>query len=718
MRRRIGMMPRTSAAPPQREISVGQNPSGRARPVVSVLAGAWSLALLAGSAAAPLQAAEPLRYVVQMEDGTVAGRQLVTRRDDGATRVDFTYKDNGRGPEIREEYRLAPDGTYATYHARGKTTFGAGVDETFTRKGEEARWRSTSDSGEATVEGPALYSPLAGTPDSISVVLAALAQRPDGRLPLIPSGTLTARKVAEAQIVRGTDRRDVQLMMLTGVGLTPQFVWATTDTAPRLFALIYPGYARVIEEGWQDNAAALAKRQLEAEAAALVALEQRVAHPLAGLTLIRNARIFDSERATLGEPSDVYALRGRITRVVPASAADEAADHVVDAGGRVLLPGLFDMHTHVSRWDGGLHLATGVTTVRDLGNDNATVQQMIDQEAAGTLLMPRIVPAGYIEGESPFSSRGGFVIKDLPGAKSALEWYAQRGYPQVKIYNSFPKEILRDTVAYAHAQGLRVSGHVPAFLRAQDVVDMGFDEIQHVNQVLLNFFVTPKTDTRTLERFYLVAEKTASLDLDSPPVQDFIRLLQSKQVVVDPTLVAFDFLRQRPGQLAPAYAAIADHMPPDVRRSFSVAEMDIPDDATAARYEKSYAKAVEFVGRLYRAGVPIVAGTDELPGFALQRELELYVQAGLTPAQALQVATWIGAKYSRVPGDRGSVAAGKAADLVLVDGDPTRDIGAIRRVALVVKGDRAYYPSEIFAELGVKPFTEPLRFTGTSPPGT
>jgi imidazolonepropionase-like amidohydrolase len=114
---------------------------------------------------------------------------------------------------------------------------------------------------------------------------------------------------------------------------------------------------------------------------------------------------------------------------------------------------------------------------------------------------------------------------------------------------------------------------------------------------------------------------------------------------------------------------------------------------------------------LYRAGVPIVAGTDEIPGFAYQRELELYVQAGLTPAQVLQIATWNGAKYSRVLGDRGSIAPGKAADLVLVDGDPTRDIGAVRRIALVVKGDVAYYPAEIYAELGVKPFAEPLRFS-------
>lgn len=89
---------------------------------------------------------------------------------------------------------------------------------------------------------------------------------------------------------------------------------------------------------------------------------------------------------------------------------------------------------------------------------------------------------------------------------------------QIKIYNSFPKTILRDTAAYAHERGLRVSGHVPAFMRAQDVMDQGYDEIQHINQVMLNFFVTPEADTRTLQRFYLVAEKTDGLDFDSKPV--------------------------------------------------------------------------------------------------------------------------------------------------------------------------------------------------------
>jgi imidazolonepropionase-like amidohydrolase len=132
--------------------------------------------------------------------------------------------------------------------------------------------------------------------------------------------------------------------------------------------------------------------------------------------------------------------------------------------------------------------------------------------------------------------------------------------------------------------------------------------------------------------------------------------------------------------------------------------MKIADDATLKRYEKSYAKMVEFVGRLYKAGVPIVAGTDELAGFTLQAELELLVQAGLTPAQALQVATLNGAKYSRVLADRGTIEPGKLADLVLVDGDPTRNIGDVRKVALVVTRGSLVYPHEVHESLGIKPF--------------
>lgn len=667
---------------------------------------AFAFAIAAAGAAG---AADGLRYVVLVEGGKRAGYQVVAEGDDGVTRTEFVFKDNGRGPELREEFSLNPDGTFRRYRVIGTSTFGAPVDEAFTLADGVARWTSTSDRGEQRVEAGAQYSPLGGSPAAASVSLAALAARPDGRLPLIPSGVLGARKVAEAQVRKGGDRRSVQLLAITGIGFAPSFAWATDEARPRLFAYIHPGFVQMIEEGWEANADALEEVQKRAESEALVAMHGRLAHRLPGTTLVRNARVFDSEHARLGEASDVRLRDGRIESVVPAGTDADAADHVIDAGGRVLLPGLFDMHAHVSRWSGGLQLAAGVTSVRDMGNDNGTVQQIIAEAADGTLLMPRIVPAGFLEGESEQSARIGFVVADLDAATRAVDWYADHGYRQLKVYNSFPKEILAETVARAHARGLRVSGHVPVFLRAQDALDAGFDELNHINQIVLNFLVKPDTDTRTLERFYLPAREAADLDLDSKPVQDFIALLAEKQIVIDPTLATFEFLHQREGQITPIFAGIEDHLPPDVQRSRRAAEMDIPDDATWARYRASFERMVEFVGRAWRAGVPVVAGTDEVPGFTLHHELALYVRAGLSPAQALQVATWNGARYSGVLDTLGSITPGKVADLVLVDGDPTVDIGDIRKVATVIRGDVAYYPAEIHAELGVRPFARPLR---------
>ena len=663
-----------------------------------------ALALLAVGAGT--EAAQTSRYAALVHGGTKAGHMDVTTADDGRVTVDYVFKDNGRGPELTETYTLAGDGTYAAYTVRGKSTFGAPVDESFTLSAGKAAWKSLSDRGETAVSGRALYVPLSGTPAALDVALAAAAAG-GGQVALLPTGTLRVRPVAERQVEGPGGPRTVKLMAITGIGFTPTFVWATADKAPRLFAFIIPGSLQLVEQGWEKSAAALEERQNTAEEEALAEVGRRLTHRLPGSTLIRNARVFDSEKAVLAPFSDVLIKDGRIAAVVPAGKGG-AADHVVDAGGRVLLPGLFDMHGHIGRWDGLLQLGAGVTTVRDMGNDNDTLLRLMAEEKAGRLLMSHIVPAGFLEGESPMSARGGIVVKDLEGAKKAVDWYAEHQYPQIKIYNSFPKEALRETVAYAHAKGLRVSGHIPAFLRAQDAVEAGYDEVQHINQLLLNFFVTPTTDTRTLERFYLVGQKAADLDLDSKPVQDFIALLKARHVAIDPTLATFDFLRQRDGEMSQAFAAVADHMPPDVARGFRSGSMEIPDDATAARFEKSYQKCIEFTGRMYKAGIPEVAGTDGLPGFTLQRELELYVMAGLTPAQALQVATWNGATYAKVLPDRGSVAVGKRADLVLVDGDPTRDITDIRKVAVVFKDGDAYFPAELYTEVGVKPFAAPL----------
>jgi len=667
---------------------------------------ATACSLVCALAAPFASAGETVTYTFVSDTIKNPGSQVVERSDDGLYTVKFSYKNNGRGPDFVERYRLAADGSFSEYHISGKSTYGAVVDEHFERKGPQAEWRSTTERGSTSVQGPAMYVPLNSSYAPNSVFVAALAKRPDMSMPLLPNGVLRMQKFDEVEVTSGSRKQRVQLIAQTGLGLQPWFEWITIGSEPRIFAVADLAGEIFIEAGWEGNRALLEDHQRAAEKQALRDQASRLRHPMPGVTVIRNARVFDSETAALQAPSDVYVLRGRITQVLPAGSPARDADHEIDAAGRVLLPGLFDMHAHVWRWNGSFDLAAGVTSVRDMGNNNRAMQGMLDDIAAGRILMPQVTPCGFLEGRSPFSSSNGIQISTLEEAKRGVDWYAQRGYPQLKIYNSFPKDILRETVAYAHSRGMRVSGHVPAFMRASEVVEQGFDEVQHVNQVLLNFLVTPETDTRTLERFRLPADKVAGMDFDSKPVQDFIAMLARRQTVIDPTLATFYFMQQRDGELAPAYAAIADHMPPDVRRGFLVGSMDIPDDATDARYKRSYAKMVEFVGRLYRAGVPLVAGTDAIPGFTLQAELALYVQAGLTPAQAIQIATRNGARYTGTSHDRGSVVPGKLADLVLIDGDPTKDIADIRKVALVITQGQWISPKDLHEAIGIVPFVQ------------
>jgi hypothetical protein len=233
---------------------------------------------------------------------------------------------------------------------------------------------------------------------------------------------------------------------------------------------------------------------------------------------------------------------------------------------------------------------------------------------------------------------------------------------------------------------MRVSGHIPVTLRAHEAVEQGYDEIQHINQVLLNFYVKPDTDTRSLQRFTLIAENANSLDLDAQPFQDLLRLFVAHKTVLDPTLTAFEAqFTQMPGELNPSFAAIKDHLPITLRRGLYKSESEITKEM-APRWRASYAKMLEAVARFHRAGIQIVSGTDNVAGFAFQRELELYVKAGIPANEVLRIATWNGATYARVLSDRGSIERGKRADLILVDGDPTKDISSIR--SRIVRGNR------------------------------
>jgi hypothetical protein len=665
-----------------------------------------TLTILAALAFATAASADTTLDYNVLHAGRKSGAQKTVIQGDGEIHVSYSYRDNGRGPDIEEDIALLPDGTFGSYRQTGKTTYGAVLDERFSISGKRASWRSPAERGSQPLAAPAVYLPGYGSPETSAVIVRA-TQRAGGRLAALPGGELSSERLATARVGAAGGEREVALYAIRGAGLQPDYVWLESGADMRLFASINVGGSHMVVAGHESVTPELERLQQQAEAKYFDDLAGKLTQALPQPILIRNVRIFDAKSKALGEPADVYVNDGRIAAIYPAGSPARDPATVIDGAGRALLPGLFDMHTHEDAWNAALQVAGGVTSSRDMGNDNDYLARLKSDIAAGRAIGPHIEPAGYIEGESPFASRGGFVVASVAEAESAVDWYAERGFRQVKLYNSIKPEWAQPIAAYAHSRGLRVSGHVPAFSRSERVVREGYDELQHINQLMLNFISDPDTDSRTIVRFNLVGERTRNLDLDSPAVRDFIALLAERQTVVDATMATFEGTwNQKPGDLDPSLAAVAGHVPFATQRAWRNNSTDVGGGKLEI-YRASWQRMLQFVGRLHAAGVPLVAGTDSLAGFMLHRELELYVQAGVPAGEAIRIATENGARYSGVLGDRGTVERGKRADLILVDGDPTKNISDIRRISYVLKDGTGYAPAEIYEALGIRRFADP-----------
>jgi imidazolonepropionase-like amidohydrolase len=254
----------------------------------------------------------------------------------------------------------------------------------------------------------------------------------------------------------------------------------------------------------------------------------------------------------------------------------------------------------------------------------------------------------------------------------------------------------------AHKNGMRISGHIPAFMTAEQVVRMGFDEIQHANMLFLNFLADRVQDTRTPARFTAVAQHGAEVDPASERVQAFLRLLKERGVVLDPTVAIFESMfAGRPGATDPAYTAIAHRLPPQLRRGLLGGGLPVPEGMDQ-RYRDAHRMMLRMVKAAYDAGIPIVAGTDGFAGFTLHRELELYAEAGIPAPRVLQLATLGAARVAKRDADLGSIAPGKLADVILVDGGPAAKISDIRRVVTVVKDGTVYDPAALYQAIGVR----------------
>jgi imidazolonepropionase-like amidohydrolase len=633
--------------------------------------------------------------------GNRAGALVTCTAKDGALVSLFAFNDRGRGPSTTTKTRLDSHGLPTLVETSGNDYYKKPVTERFTLTGGKAAWTNKAEKGAKTLDGPAYYVGYSSPPNDTVLLAAALAKAKDGRLALLPEGEARLEKRGELTVTAGGKTRRLLHEAIVGLSFAPIHVWRDADGG--VFGAV-SSWSSFVPEGFESVVADLQKAQDEDDAKHDTEAAKRLARHPSGAVAITGARLFDSIDASVRPGRTVVIEGNRIVAVGPDGgvAIPEHAERI-DAKGRTLMPGLWDMHVHLGHGDGLMHLAGGVTSVRDLANDMDTLLAMEKRFDSGEELGPRVVRAGFIDGPGPFQGPTKILASTPEEIRGFIKDYASKGYVQIKLYSSLKPELVPVAAEEAHRLGLRLSGHIPAFMTAEQAVRAGYDEIQHVNMLFLNFWFDDVKDTRTPARFTALAERSADLDLASPKVKDFIALLRDRHTVVDLTDAAFEtLLVDRPGQVSVELAAIAPRFPPQVRRGLMDGGLPVPEGKDA-RYKASFEKLLAMTKALEDAGVPIVAGTDDMAGFFLAHELELYVRAGIPAARVLQIATRDAARVAGKEAVLGSIMPGKLADVILVDGDPAAKISDIRNVSLVIKDGVLYDPDALTRELGMSP---------------
>jgi Amidohydrolase family len=630
-----------------------------------------------------------------------SGSSVTTTTPDGTVTVAFDVQENGRGPHTDATIHLAPDGTLASFEGHGHHEMGTPVDETFTLQNGHATWKSHEESGDRQVPSAAFFIPIADTPDVIGMLASALLKA-GGTLPLLPSGEAHVEKGDDITVTAGGTSKHLTSYLVTGLELTPTPEWMEDDGT--WFGYVSPWFS-VVPEGWESAIDPIIEKERAMQRARDKKNADRLAHkPPSGSLALTHARVLDVEHGRWLPDQTIVIAGDTIKSVGPSLPGLKLPDgvEVIDVAGKAVLPGLWDMHSHLSQPDGALDIASGVTTARDVGNDPDQLDDFKKRFDEGSAIGPHVLRAGFIEGRGEKAASSKITAETEAEAVAGVEFYAKRGYEMIKIYNSVRPDLVPIIAREAHARGMMVTGHIPVHMLANEAVKAGYDGIEHVNMLFLNFFADHDTDTRTPLRFSIMGDRAATFDFNAKPVQDFFALLRDKHTVVDPTVDAFeDLLVGQQGKVTPGLEWLVDRLPVQTQRSFLLG--GLPMNGKEEIYRKSFDKVLEMVKRVHDAKIREVVGTDSLAGLMVDHEMELFVRAGISPAEVLQMATIEPARAMKLDKKSGSIAAGKAADLAVVDGDPLARITDVRNVVTTIRGGVVFQSKDVFETVGVKP---------------
>jgi cytosine/adenosine deaminase-related metal-dependent hydrolase len=624
------------------------------------------------------------------------GQTSVWTAPDGTHWSRFSFNLRGFVSETDEQNRFAADGTLSSLVVRGKTPQGDAA-ETYDVKNGVYTYTSPVDHGTGKTAPNLAYVSFGGTFDSFVFLIEAMLKSPDRSVNLLPSGRGTIAPLTTLEVSNGKEKKTLTAYAITGFGLSPFPVWMDGD---KFFGT--PGVVSLLPEGWEKAGAAMSKAQDEALAKLAPALVASIARTPAGPVAFKDVQLYDSDARKFREHETVIVENGRIadegTNVkVPANA------EVIDGAGKTLIPGLWDNHQHYGDDSTGpLLLASGITSVRDPGNQPDELMARKKRIDDGQLLGQRILPSLLIDGPGPYTAQVAVVVHNVDEALAAVHRAKDSGYFGIKIYGSMDPAWVKPMADLAHKLGLHVHGHIPHGMRPLEAVQAGYDEITHINFVMMQAMPDDIVkNSNGMNRFVGTGKYAKDVDLHSKAMTGYLDELARRHIAVDPTLVTFeDLYVPDAGTYPAADAPYIDTLPSQFARGFLSGGMAPSADLSRADMRASFAKLKALIPELNRRHIALLAGTDGV-GFELIRELELYVEAGLTPEDALAAATINPATVFGMADKTGSLAKGKLAELALIDGDPSKNIGDLRQVELVMRDGKLMKASELRAALGI-----------------
>ena len=607
-------------------------------------------------------------YMWTMPDGRLAFRESILLRG-------LTF-------ETDETMRVGADGMPSDVIIRGVTPQGDAA-ETFAIVNGQAMWTSPVDKGGTAYSAPTYYLAQGGPFLSSAPEIDRLMAAKEAGLALLPSGRATSEKVASLEVDGPQGKKQVDLVMVKGVSQSPQPVWVENG---KFFGTLVG--LNLLPAGYEANA----DKMQAAQDAAIAAMAPATARKFLTAdakrpVLFSNVKMYDAAKRQFLDGRYVLTQDGKIVSVgASAPAKLPAATRVIDGRGKTLVPGLWDSHMHIGDdFQTVSELALGVTNCRNPGGPIELEVSQRERRNAGTLLAPECWDSVIVDQKGPLVAQGSLAVTNLDETLAAVRKIAANHLTAVKFYTSMNPAWIAPGAKLAHQLGLHVHGHIPAGMRTLDAINAGYDEITHIYFATMQAMPQEVVDkANTTMRLLGPGKYFKDVDLNAEPMKTVIDTMAKKRITLDPTLVVVEgVLLANAGTPAPAYAPFVGTVPAATERGFKSGPIPYLPGMTRADAQASVDHMGEYVAKLYHAGVPIIAGTDGY-GLELVRELELYVKGGLTPAEALATATIIPARNVNADKRTGSIETGKEADLLLVDGDPEKNIGDLRHVDQVM----------------------------------